>query len=241
MADSPNCGIPYVPPGIIDVPTAVNDSINVIDALMQCAVLDMDLTSPPGSPVDGELHIVGAGATGAWASQDDNLARYVTEGAFWQFFESGTRVRLVLNLDDGGMYFWDGSSGWTAVTIGGAAVSSVNGQTGAVVIKEDNLVASIATYTASQAGLITDKVVQMDVASANDYTVPANASVAYPVGYSIEVWQLGAGQTTIVADSGVTILYHASNTLKLKGQNSGCSLRKVATNTWRLIGDMEPV
>lgn len=81
----------------------------------------------------------------------------------------------------------------------------------------------------------------MDSASANNFTVPANASVAFPVGSFLEVWQKGAGQTTIVADTGVTILYHADITLKLKGTDSGCSLRKVGTNTWRLVGDMELV
>jgi hypothetical protein len=99
---------------------------------------------------------------------------------------------------------------------------------------------SINDETASYTAVISDQVVIMDNASANNFTVPANASVAYPDGWFLEVWQKGAGQTTIVADTGVTILYHADNTLKLKGQNSGCSLRKVATNTWRLIGDMEP-
>ncbi|WFC43265.1 hypothetical protein [Pseudoxanthomonas sp. SE1] len=98
---------------------------------------------------------------------------------------------------------------------------------------------AIRTESASYTPVLEDRVVQMDVASANNFTVPPNSSVAFPVGIALEVWQQGAGQTTIVADSGVTILYDADDTLKLKGQNAGCSLRKVATNTWRLIGKME--
>jgi hypothetical protein len=108
--------------------------------------------------------------------------------------------------------------------------------------KLDSLTAAtIRTATANDVAVIGDanNVVQMDVATSNTFTVPPNSSVAFPIGSSLELWQKGAGQTTVTGGSGVTILYHASLTLKLKGQNSGASLRKVATDTWRLVGDME--
>lgn len=98
---------------------------------------------------------------------------------------------------------------------------------------------AINTQTASYAAVLADRIVEMDNASANNFTVPPNSSVAFPVGWSLEVWQKGVGQTTIVAGSGVTILYPSSKTLKMTEQGSGASLRKVATNTWRLVGDME--
>lgn len=116
---TPNTGIPYVPEGTQDPAAGLNLALNVIDALLQTAVIDMGQTAPPGSPNDGDLHIVGTGATGAWAGQDNNLARYVAEGDFWQFYEAGTQVRIVLNLDDGGLYAWTGST-WAPVAGGGS-------------------------------------------------------------------------------------------------------------------------
>src|SRR5690606_17173595 len=60
----------------------------------------------------GDLHIVASGATGAWAGQDNNLARYVAEGDFWQFFEAGVEVHYVINREDGNLYkFVPGSPG----------------------------------------------------------------------------------------------------------------------------------
>ena len=103
---TPNTGIPYVPEGTQDPAAGLNLAINTIDVLLQTTVIDMDLTAPPGSPNDGDLHIVADSATGDWAGQDDNLARYVEEGGFWQFFEAGTQVRIVFNADDGGLYVW---------------------------------------------------------------------------------------------------------------------------------------
>jgi hypothetical protein len=105
---TPNTGIPYVPEGTQDPAAGLNLALNVIDALLQTAVIDMSLTAPPGSPSDGDLYIVASGATGAWAGQDNNLARYVAEGNFWQFYEAGTQVRVVFNDDDGGLYVWHG-------------------------------------------------------------------------------------------------------------------------------------
>lgn len=108
---TPSNGIPYVPENTQDPAGGLNLSLNVLDALLQTFVLDMNLTAPPGNPADGDMHIVGVGGTGAWAGQDNNLARYVADGAFWQFFAAGTQIRFVFNQADGGLYVWH-SAAW---------------------------------------------------------------------------------------------------------------------------------
>lgn len=133
---TPNTGIPYVPEGTQDPAAGLNLALNVIDALLQTAVINMDLTAPPGSPVDGDLHIVASGATGAWAGEDNNLARYVSDGAFWQFYEAGVNVHLVLNKDGGGLYAWDGAA-WAPAVAGGtdrSTVTAVSSSSGAVTL-----------------------------------------------------------------------------------------------------------
>lgn len=93
--------------------------------------------------------------------------------------------------------------------------------------------------TASYTLVLADagKVVEQNVASANNLTVPLNSSVAFAVGTVIELWQYGAGQTTVVATGGVTIR-SSGGKLKLTGQYSGASLRKIATDEWSLVGDI---
>lgn len=81
------------------------------------------------------------------------------------------------------------------------------------------------------------KVVEMNKATANNLTVPLNASVAFEVGTIIELFQYGAGQTTVVATGGVTIR-SSGGKLKLTGQYSAASLRKIATDEWSLVGDI---
>jgi hypothetical protein len=82
-----------------------------------------------------------------------------------------------------------------------------------------------------------DKLVEVNNASANNLTVPLNSSVAFATGTQILLAQYGAGQTTIVATSGVTIRSNGAK-LKLNAQYSGATLVKIDTNEWYLFGDI---
>ena len=100
--------------------------------------------------------------------------------------------------------------------------------------------AQTATYTTVLADAF--KLVTMSVASANNFQIPTNANVAYPVGTVINVIQIGAGQTTIQAvTSGTTTISSTGATAtapKLRAQFSAASCIKVATDTWYVVGDI---
>jgi hypothetical protein len=82
-----------------------------------------------------------------------------------------------------------------------------------------------------------DKLVEMNVGSANNLTIPLNSSVAFPTGTQILLAQYGAGQTTIVPTSGVTIRSNGGK-LKLNVQYSGATLIKIGTDEWYCFGDI---
>ena len=109
---------------------------------------------------------------------------------------------------------------WTQLTAGSSSVIPINTQT--------------ASYTLalSDAG----GCVEMNVAGANNLTIPTNASVAFPIGTIIMLRQEGAGATTIVAAGGVTL--HSPRTLVFAAQYATASLHKRATNDWRADGDL---
>jgi hypothetical protein len=106
--------------------------------------------------------------------------------------------------------------------------------TGNVILSDWATNAQTASYTL----VLGDKykIVEMNVATANNLTVPLNATVAYPTGTEINIIQTGAGQTTVVATGGVTI--NATPGLKLRAQWSSATLIKRATDTWVLVGDI---
>jgi hypothetical protein len=79
-------------------------------------------------------------------------------------------------------------------------------------------------------------------ASAQTYSIPTNASVAFPIGSQINIIQIGAGQVTINAvTSGTTTVLSNGGTPaapKLRVQYSSATLVKVATDVWYVIGDI---
>ena len=114
----------------------------------------------------------------------------------------------------------DGS--WAAPSGGGGGALTINTRT--------------ANYTLvlGDAGAY----VRMNLVGANTLTVPANSTVAFPVGTVIHLRQVGAGQTTVApVDGSVTI--NTSETMNLRTQGSSASLIKVGTNEWDLTGDLE--
>ena len=98
-----------------------------------------------------------------------------------------------------------------------------------------------ATYTA----VLTDnrnKLVRMNVSTANDFLIPTNANVAFPIGSVINVTQLGTGATTIKAvTSGTTTITSTGATSTapvLRARYSAASCIKVGTDTWLVVGDI---
>jgi hypothetical protein len=79
-------------------------------------------------------------------------------------------------------------------------------------------------------------------ASAQTYSIPTNASVAFPIGCQINIIQIGVGQVTINAvTSGTTSVLSTGATAaapKLRAQYSVATLIKAGTDLWYVTGDI---
>lgn len=78
--------------------------------------------------------------------------------------------------------------------------------------------------------------IRMTSGSANNLTVPLNASVPFPLMTEIRGMQYGAGLTTFVATGGVNIRSRGA-ALNSAGQYAPFMLKKIATDEWLLVGD----
>jgi len=113
-------------------------------------------------------------------------------------------------------------------TVQASAALALNAQTG-------------TTYTF----VLTDadnKLVTASNASAQTYSIPTNANVAYAIGSQINIIAIGAGQVTInaVTSGTTTVLSNGATAAspKLRVQYSSATLIKVATDTWYVVGDI---
>lgn len=113
----------------------------------------------------------------------------------------------------------------TANDMNGLPTFTINAQTG-------------TSYTA----VLNDqysKLVTMDNAAANDFFIPTDANVAFPVGTVLNVYMKGAGVTTIKAvTAGTTTVVSAGATaaqpVLARYKTAACI--KLATNSWVVIG-----
>ena len=122
----------------------------------------------------------------------------------------------------GDLIQYDGAN---LVNVGSATIrqNTANDQTG-------------TTYTLALAD--TGKTVWMNNGSANVLTIPANSAVAFAVGTTVTIYQEGSGQTTVTADTGVTLNGASAGSAVFTAQFGGATLIKRATDTWVIYGGL---
>ena len=97
-----------------------------------------------------------------------------------------------------------------------------------------------ATYTAVLADGL-NKIITMDNASANDFKIPTDASVAFPTGTVLNIFVKGAGTTTISAVTpGTTTISSAgaSAVAPTIATKKSASCVKIAANSWIVVGNI---
>jgi len=125
MSTEPITGLTYQAAGSRQTDALQNAELNYYGAWLNCVVISVGDTAPPGSPSNGDCYIVGAGATAAWSGHADELAVY-RDG--WQFFPPKYEV-TIRNQDDASDWIFEGSGGW-AVKAGGGGIpeAPIDGQ-----------------------------------------------------------------------------------------------------------------
>jgi hypothetical protein len=98
-----------------------NPALALLDAVVQLAVLSAALTAPPGTPAEGDRYIVAAGATGAWAGRDNQVAVY--RAGAWAFYlpAVGWLARV---LSPAGLVSWTGAAWVSAAPVDAAALAA---------------------------------------------------------------------------------------------------------------------
>lgn len=81
MSNSPRLGIPYLVPSQSQKEVTHNEMINMLELLLQGAVIAIQDT-PPATPIEGELYIIGNSPNGDWVGLSKYLACYI--GDAWK-------------------------------------------------------------------------------------------------------------------------------------------------------------
>jgi hypothetical protein len=83
MSDSIHLALPYIAAAQAQKHVTHNEALRILDALVMLSVKDRDLSSPPGSPAEGDCYLVNPTGTGGFAGKDNQIAHYRDGG--WAF------------------------------------------------------------------------------------------------------------------------------------------------------------
>ena len=91
MSNTARLNMPNLVSGQAQKEITHNMALQRLDAFVQTAVESMTLVIPPVG-VEGNLYVVGATATGAWAGKEGQLAYYI--GGTWAFYVPFEGMRI---------------------------------------------------------------------------------------------------------------------------------------------------
>jgi hypothetical protein len=105
--------------------TIFDGALITLDALVQLTVITSTLSAAPGSPTDGDVYIVKATGSGAWAGHDNDIAAY--ELGAWRFHDPAEGWLAYLQ-DTNQFVFWNGTA-WVALAGGVGTDAKADGST----------------------------------------------------------------------------------------------------------------
>jgi hypothetical protein len=120
MATTPHLGLTLIEQSQAQKEVTMNMALMRIDALLNSGAMDKDLSTPPASPVDGDVYLVADGATGDWEGHEDEVAYFEQ---VWRFITPNSGLMLWV-ADEGAFYLFDGTE-WVP-TSGGASLSGLS-------------------------------------------------------------------------------------------------------------------
>lgn len=246
--NTPRTGVPFTYEAEILLPSAGQTTGNIYTGICP----SIPLTGGTGKLMCG---LKRTGGTWAYEVEKEGVT-VITNGAFSGALDTWYKLKVVV-IGDSYTFFIDdvpiyagsmgaaGSSAWSDLGVGLAIgtgdnvahirnilVNELSTESGSVAPATVNAYTGIAETLALADA---EAVCTFDNASPITVTVPPNSSVPFPIGTTIALYQIGAGQVTLAAGAGVTINSPGS-LLSISSQNQVVGLLKIATDTWQLTG-----
>ena len=118
LFQSPVLKINLMSESILQKEVLFNEAVLIIDAIISGQVLAIQ-SSPPATPSDGQVYIVGVSPTGAWSGKVNQIAYYYNG---WQYFTAPNPYQVYV-INTASYYTWNGTA-WVAGTLMPFAISN---------------------------------------------------------------------------------------------------------------------
>ena len=212
MSNSPRLGLPYLDAAQAQKHVTMNEGLARLDMVAAGRVETMVLSSPPALPVEGEAHIIPAGASDAWAGQDRKVAVYINGG--WDFIAPWAGWELWV-AGSSGFATFDGAS-WHLFSQPTAASGAL---TALRQVEVDHVIPAGAT--SETPALIPDKAIVLGVTARVVSEIAGAAAWSFGVIGSPDRYGSGVGVSLNASVTGVTaspLAYYGGSSLLLTAE-----------------------
>ena len=202
---SARLGLPRILPSQAQKHVTHNESLEMLDAVVQMTVEALEAETPPGAPAAGQCWVLGAAPTGDWAGQAGQIARW--DGTGWHFLApvAGSRA---WDVASGELVVFDGSA-WAGITgdlqnLPGVGIGTASDATNLLAVAGD---ATLLSHGGASHQLKVNKASGPDTASLlfqSNWTGHAEMGLAGDTDFSIKVSDDGSAWTTALVFDGAT-------------------------------------
>lgn len=111
-----------------------------MDFFGEPTVKEIGTNTPPASPANGDAYVVGTSPTGAWAGKANNIARYSTIAAGWEFYAPKQGWKVFDGSSTSGTFYTFNGTTWDGVLYAnyGVKISGDMGNFDALVFDNTN-------------------------------------------------------------------------------------------------------
>ena len=185
-----------------------NEALRLLDGIVQLAVLDRDLTTPPASPAEGARYIPTTSATGAWAGWEDAVAYWI-DGAWMRILPAPGWLAWI--EAEAQLVVWTGSiwlpvvdaMGFIAQAAAVAVAREANGATTGMAVLEETLT-GLSGASVDSTIAIPNRAIVLGV-SARTITAVLGAS-SYDCGIAGEPSKFGGSLGVAVGSSNIGVI-----------------------------------
>jgi len=121
MTTTNHLALPLVQQSQAQKEVTVNEALSKIDALLNTGAMSLSLSTPPASPNEGDVYIVGSTATDEWIGHESHIAYF---DHVWRFIVPREGLTLWVG-DEDILYSFDGAQ-WVASGGGASELQNMN-------------------------------------------------------------------------------------------------------------------
>ena len=102
--------LPFIMAAQAQKHVTMNEALRMLDGIVQLAILDRDLTTPPANPANGDRYLIPAAATGVWAGKTNQIAARIAD--VWEYHTP--KIGWLCYIEDEAKLSAYKATGWSA-------------------------------------------------------------------------------------------------------------------------------